>query len=220
MKTTDKSIFTVISTDTDTGQIYSDHVKTHSFNNAIRLVAIDRPSCDLVAAINGELNEGINIEFAGSSLVDSETYLELTDETQQRTGTNQESTYHVTVRYESETESEICESSMLENFSDALNQARMDGRMSTDMTAVSKELSVSILETDDTALYKDIVYAVTYTTEPLSNDEDEFAHTSVSGWIVDLGSLIETLRSTSQYTPNDIYAVLAETKIISRYLVE
>lgn len=71
--------FTVISTLEPSGQILSDHVEAVDGDHAFRIVAEElRPDSYLlfVCAVQGHLQEGAEIEFAGAGLVDSDTVLD------------------------------------------------------------------------------------------------------------------------------------------------
>lgn len=75
--------FTVISICTDTGQIFSDHVQAENYYDAFAVAAKQKSESgldiDFVASMAGLLNEGENIQFAGSGTVDLQTVLEQTD---------------------------------------------------------------------------------------------------------------------------------------------
>lgn len=75
--------FTVLSICPSSGQIFSDHVQAENSYGAFA-VAAERMSGDgidieFVACMAGHLEEGEDIQFAGSGLVDLQTVLEQTD---------------------------------------------------------------------------------------------------------------------------------------------
>jgi hypothetical protein len=73
--------FTVISVDSQTGQIYSDHCFAHERNFAFSCVAImdGREDAEFVCSLDGHLIEGEHIDYAGTAVVSAETVLEQSD---------------------------------------------------------------------------------------------------------------------------------------------
>jgi hypothetical protein len=65
--------FTVIGFYEETGQIFSHHIEANNSSHAFYVVAQEHESANLVTVIDGHLNEGQGIEFAGDRFVDSET---------------------------------------------------------------------------------------------------------------------------------------------------
>ena len=65
--------FTVISVDASSGKIYIDHVEAENASHAFAVAAATRDDAEFVASLPGHIAEGCGIEFAGESVVDSET---------------------------------------------------------------------------------------------------------------------------------------------------
>jgi len=70
--------YTVIGIEREGGQIISHFVRAESSSEAFKIVA-KVSDLDMVAAIDGFINEGAGIDFAGTAVVDSETILEQDD---------------------------------------------------------------------------------------------------------------------------------------------
>jgi hypothetical protein len=72
--------FTVISYDVETEQIFSDHVMATSFENAFIVCASDdeRADANFVCVLNGHLNEGQHVSFAGVATASANDILETT----------------------------------------------------------------------------------------------------------------------------------------------
>jgi len=70
--------FTVISVDSISGQIYSDHCLASERNLAFSCVAVldDRADAEFVCSLDGHLIDGEHVDYAGTSVVCAETVLE------------------------------------------------------------------------------------------------------------------------------------------------
>lgn len=75
--------FTVISTDPQSGHIFSDHVMANSIAHSFSVAAQQRSEhsteLDFVTSIEGHLSEGSDIGFPGEGVVDVETILDQDD---------------------------------------------------------------------------------------------------------------------------------------------
>lgn len=71
--------YTVIGYYEENGQTFSHHVDATSPQNAFFKVAQEHSSACLIATLDGHLEEGKDITFAGESVVDAETILSQPD---------------------------------------------------------------------------------------------------------------------------------------------
>ena len=67
--------YTVIGFYSNTGQIFCAHVHAKGSYHAFSVAALAHPDGEFLSALDGHITEGQGIEFAGESIVDSDTIL-------------------------------------------------------------------------------------------------------------------------------------------------